>query len=45
MQNGKIKVELYVTVDELALIAKALKGKKETIQTADGGEETEGGNK
>jgi hypothetical protein len=44
--SGKIKVEVYVTPEELIELGKFLKKKKSNdIQTADGGEETQGGNK
>ena len=42
--SGKIKVELYVTPEELLELAKFLKKKGNNVQTLDGGEETEGGN-
>lgn len=44
-QSSKIKVEIYITPEELIQLGKFLKGKKNNVQSLnDGGEETEGGN-
>lgn len=43
--TNKIKVELYLTPEELIDLGKFLKKKNVSLQsTEDGGEETEGGN-